>query len=299
MPRLLDAFEQFGDNVMDSLAGGTIAFFKSGTSTPLITTADSAGTINNPAVITLAASGRPLVSTFSDSNAKAELRDSLGTLIKEVDPIGGEAVTGQFELFDLLITYDINETVRGSNGEYYISLTNGNLGSDPVTPFPLKWSNIKFLGVYNASETYASGDVVQESDGSLWASQVGSNLGNTPSADSGTNWLPAVTGAKIAEVTTLETRTTTVVPQTGGGTLTALRTNELQDADSGYLLPLANSVSANQTIRITLPERYTVGAIVTRTGSDTIEGTSSDTSITFLGPTAIELTSDGVSEWTL
>ena len=91
----------------------------------------------------------------------------------------------------------------------------------------------------------------------------------------------------------------TVIPQTGGGTLTALRINELRDADAGYLLPLANTVLANQIITITLPLRYAVGAIVTRSGGDTIEGATSDTSITFEGATIIELTSDGVSKWSI
>jgi len=90
-----------------------------------------------------------------------------------------------------------------------------------------------------------------------------------------------------------------VIPHTGGGTLTALRINEIRDDDSGYLLPLANSVAANQTITINLPMRYATGAVITRSGSDTIEGLTSDTSITLEGSISITLTSDGSSEWTL
>ncbi|GAG05762.1 unnamed protein product, partial [marine sediment metagenome] len=174
-----------------------------------------------------------------------------------------------------------------------------NQANDPVTPSLTDWSEIRFIGVYNASETYALGDVAQDSDGKLWRSVVGSNIGNTPSADDGSNWLPAIDGSKIPEIEALDTSTTTVIPHTGGGALTALRVNELRDADSGYTLPLANSVSANQTITITLPLRYATGAIVTRAGSDTIESDVSDTTITFTGPTEITLTSDGSSAWSL
>jgi hypothetical protein len=206
---------------------------------------------------------------------------------------------GEFALWNTLVIYNIPDIVKGSDGKFYISISNLNQANDPVTPSPSDWSEIRFIGVYNASETYSLGDVVQDSDGKLWRSVVGSNIGNTPSADAGTNWLPAVDGGKIPEVITLNTSTTTVIPHTGGGALTALRVNELRDADSGYTLPLAASVSANQTITITLPTRYATGAIVTRAGSDTIEGATSDTTLTFVGAGEAILTSDGISEWSI
>jgi hypothetical protein len=94
-----------------------------------------------------------------------------------------------------------------------------------------------------------------------------------------------------------------VIPQTGGGVLTARRINELRDGDVGYTLPLANSVSANSTIIITQPDRYVSNEpVVTASGSDTItSGDGADTSITFNQPSSISitLTSDGVSNWSL
>lgn len=107
---------------------------------------------------------------------------------------------------------------------------------------------------------------------------------------------PGVTGDWSVIVDTAAGNT--VIPHTGGGTLTALRINELRDADA-YFFPLANSVSANQIITINLPQRYPTGATVTRSGSDTIEGLTSDTSITFNVPASITLTSNGVDEWSL
>lgn len=95
---------------------------------------------------------------------------------------------------------------------------------------------------------------------------------------------------------------TDVIPQTGGGALTALRINEIRDGGS-YTIPLANSISVNQTIQIDLPDEY--GAftpVVSVTGADTISYSGgTDTSITFDTGLSerITLTSDGVSNWGL
>lgn len=79
-----------------------------------------------------------------------------------------------------------------------------------------------------------------------------------------------VNSQSLNRIDDLIVNTTTVIPQTGGGTLTALRINELQDSNT-YTLPLANTVSANQVIVIELPEKYkTATPTVIRNGSDTI-----------------------------
>jgi hypothetical protein len=82
-----------------------------------------------------------------------------------------------------------------------------------------------------------------------------------------------------------------------------LRTNELRDGNTGYTLPLANSVSVNQTITITLPDEFkTNEPVVTRAGSDTISysgGTDTSITIDSGSSVSITLTSDGVSDWGL
>ena len=106
----------------------------------------------------------------------------------------------------------------------------------------------------------------------------------------------------MPEVIALESRTTTVIPQAGGGVLTALRVNELQDAGA-YTLPLASSVLVNQTITLSQPNSYiSFAPTVTRAGSDTITFSGgTDTSITFNSGSSITLTltSDAVSDWRL
>ena len=93
-----------------------------------------------------------------------------------------------------------------------------------------------------------------------------------------------------------------VIPQVGGGELTALRNNELQDSGF-YTIPLASSVAANRTIAISQPDEFVINTpTVTASGSDTITDTDgSDTSILFDNAQSIEitLTSDGVSNWRL
>ena len=300
--RSVNPVPQPQDSAGDTLVDAKMFYFESGTNVPLTTFADSLLTIANSHPVLLDAAGR-LPNVFFEGSAKQRLTATIlgvaDALVWERDPVGSEASTGEFALWNPLIIYDIPDKAKGSDAAFYISIDNANQSNDPTTPSPTKWSEIRFIGVYNASESYSIGDVIQETTGLLWKSVVNSNVGNTPNTDNGTNWLPAVDGSKITEIITLEASTTTVIPHTGGGALTALRINELRDDNSGYTLPLANSVSANQIITINLPTRYATGAIVTRSGSDTIEGLTSDTSITFSGATSITLTSDGSSEWTL
>jgi len=308
MTRSINPVPQYFDNSGNIVVSGKMFFFKSETNSKLDTFSDNLNKNKNTNPVLLDSSGR-MPPVFFDGSAKQILKGSVlisGVLtadqqIWERDPVGAENVTGDFALYDNLIIYAVNDIVEGSDGKFYISISAANQGNDPVTPSPTKWSEIRFIGVYNASNTYIIGDVVQEANGSLWASKTNPNIGNTPSTDSGINWIPAITGAKIAEVTTIETRTTTVIPQTGGGTLTALRENELRDANT-YTLPLASSVLVNQTITISLPDEFSASQpTVQRAGSDTItDSAGTDTSILFdSGSIEITLTSDAVSDWAL
>ena len=89
-----------------------------------------------------------------------------------------------------------------------------------------------------------------------------------------------------------------VIPQTGGGTLTALRINELHDG-STYTLPLANSVVINQIITIALPDTFRAfNPVVQRSGADLIRNNSGvHSDFNFSSPTTVQLTSNGVDEW--
>lgn len=278
---------------------GYLLFFKSGTNTTLVTYKDELESIPNTTVVNVLANGN-VENVFYSGTAKVKYFDEFDQQYAERDPVGGEKQLGDFSEWDAQVSYDINDIVEGSDGEFYKSLSSGNIGNDP-TLTPTQWEQIRFTGTWNANINYVTGDVVRAVTGNLWKSQQ-SQAGNDPETDDGTNWLPAIDSSKTPEIITLEARTTTVIPQTVSGTLTALRVNELQDGGS-FGLPLASSALVNQTITITQPDEFvSFEPVVTRSGSDTItDSGGTDTSITFDNSQSVEiiLTSDGVSDWRL
>jgi len=273
---------------------GSIFFFKSGTNSPLITFADDLESIQNPAQIDVNADGN-IPNIFFSGSARVKYLDEFGQQYAERDPVGGERELGDFTLWDTQVLYGLNDIVEGSNGRFYISLTNSNQSNDPTLD-ATKWGEIRFIGVYNVNITYGIGNIVQTTNGNLWKSVVSSNLNNDPATDAGTNWLIAIDKDNVL------IPTNTVIPQSGGGTLTALRNNELQDAGA-YTIPLAATVSANQTITISQPDEFvSFEPVTTASGSDTItDSQGTDTSITFDNAQSIEivLTSDGINDWRL
>lgn len=272
-------------------AGDKFYFYEPGTNTPKTIYSDAAATTpidGNPA---LADSRGNLPKIYLEGTYRILRLNKDDVEIKDSDPVGDDVSQGPLTAWNSVVTYSIGDLVQGSDDAYYISITNSNLGNDP-TSSPANWTEIRFLGIWNTNQTYAIGEVVQTTDGNVWRSITNGNSGNDPATDTGANWLPAVSFDALSQV----------IPQTGGGTLTAgFRVNELRDA-STYTLPLANSVNANQTIKIALPDRYSASEpTVQRGGSDTItDSAGTDTDILFdAGSVEITLTSDGVSNWSL
>ena len=91
-----------------------------------------------------------------------------------------------------------------------------------------------------------------------------------------------------------------VVPQTGGGALSAHMDNEIQDAGT-YTIPLANSVIANSWIIISQTDEDEANeSTINRTGSDTItdrDGTHTSMVLDQTGSILVKLVSDGTSDW--
>ena len=296
MSRYINPFPQYA-----YAPSGQLFFYESEQNILKTTYEDQQQQIPNSNPVQLSAIGLA-PNIFYRGSARVVLRTVEGQEF-ERDPVGGENSFADFGQWLDYIGYDTTDIVE-LNGSFYISKTDGNQGNDPsLTPGSnLDWTLINFLELYNSTTTYVIGDVVNTSGGALWASQSAANLDNSPSTDDGTYWIPAVNGAKMPAVIALETRTTTVIPQTGGGALTALRVNELQDGGA-YTFPLASSVLANQTITLSQPNSYiSFAPTATRSGSDTITYSGgTDTSITFNSGSSITLTltSDGVSDWRL
>ena len=167
------------DAAGNPLGGGKIYFYESGTSTAKTTYTTSDQTVANPQPFVLDAGGAQGGGIFFTGQARTELRDSLGVLVTELDPVGSADTSSGFGDWDAGTTYDINDLVKGSDNLYYISVINVNVNHNPATPSPIYWMRVRFLDDYNAAYFYSTNDVVL-SGGILWISLSGSNQNNTP-----------------------------------------------------------------------------------------------------------------------
>jgi hypothetical protein len=98
----------------------------------------------------------------------------------DTDPVGDTTVTSGAGPYDPATTYDVAAVVI-SDGKYWASLVDNNIGNDPATT-PAAWSEVRFNGVYNTLQTYDIGAMVILDNETLWISLQGGNLGNDPGA---------------------------------------------------------------------------------------------------------------------
>jgi hypothetical protein len=130
MPRFIDpAPIQFYQG--DPIPGGLLYFYESGTNTDKATYKESSLTEQNTQPVVLDAAGR-VPNIFYQGTAKVILRTSSGTLVWEKDPVGGENLVGNWSSWSANIVYDNTNIVVGSDGKYYQSKVNDNIGNDPV-----------------------------------------------------------------------------------------------------------------------------------------------------------------------
>jgi len=217
-------------------ANSTLNFFKSGTNSRLITYKDQFETIENVIDVEADSFGN-LPNIFFSGSAKVLFFDEFGQQYASRDPVGGEKELGSFVLWDTVVEYDKNNIVVGSDGKFYISLSNGNIGNNPTTD-ATKWKEWPPITRWNTNVTYIIGEVVQSSTGNLWKALT-ATAGNDPEADNGTNWIPAIDGSKIAEITALEALNSWDIPKTADFTAVASESRQID-------------ASAN-TIDVTLP----------------------------------------------
>ncbi len=122
---------------------------------------------------------------FLNGDYNVQMTDSADVQIWRIDNYQPPAVDGQFGEWGSTLTYAVNDYVRYTDGNYYVSLQSGNAGNVPSSS-PAYWSQAFFITVYNASDTYALNEIVYRS-GDLYTSLQNSNTGNTPET-SGTFW---------------------------------------------------------------------------------------------------------------
>lgn len=199
--RFSNPVTQYLDSNGDPFDGGKLAFFTTGTSTPLNTFSDQAGTIPNANPVILDASGRT-PDIFLDGTYRVTLKDKNDVLIWDRDPISSSLEGLALSDWNAVVSYSIGDLVTGSDGNRYESLTNSNLNNDPTTS-AANWKEIQFVEIYNVNVTYAINDMVKASNGLLYTSLTTSNLNNDPLTDT-VNWRPAsdLTAEAAASVST-------------------------------------------------------------------------------------------------
>lgn len=175
---------QYFDDAGDPLVSGKIYFYETGTTTPKNTYADINYTIPNSNPVILTAAGRQ-PNIFFDGVAKAILTKSDNTQILVRDPVGDTASTfGNAWIASK--DYNANDVVQGSDGEFYVSLINGNVNNNPVTTTG-SWTFL-YSVEWNAGTTYKLGSVVTY-ETIVYQSLQNANLNQNPSTAT-TYWVP-------------------------------------------------------------------------------------------------------------
>lgn len=172
----------------DTVASGKLYFWETGTTTDKTTWSDPGLTTENTNPVSLDGDGR-VPEIWLQGNYRVALYTSgglaTGTKIFEVDGYEGSTASSQYGDWSNVTTYGEGDFVKASNGLYYQSLQNNNLGNEPSAN-AVYWVELGFITVYNANKTYSEGDVALY-DGILYSSLQDANTNNTPDA-SPTYW---------------------------------------------------------------------------------------------------------------
>ena len=255
---------QYFDNAGDPLIDGKMYIYESGTTTLKNTYADINETIANTNPVLLTGSGRQ-PNVFYTGAAKIILTDTNDVQIEVRDPVGGTE-GGAFSLWENATIYAANDLVRGSDGNYYKSLSSGNSNNDPVSDVDV-WTRVQFNETWNTNDSYSINDIVQASDGFLYVSITNSNVGNTPVGDA-VNWaeasrdtLPDQSGNAGLFLQTDGTDETweDPFPSQAGNSGKSLQTNGTVvswQVSSDYVFLSEAVVSSDVSVDITLPSGY-------------------------------------------
>lgn len=203
--RFIDPIPQFCNDAGEPIAGGKLYFYDSGTTSFRDTYSDAGLTTANANPVILDSAGRP-PSIFLQGNYKLVITDADDVQISTRDPVSGSSTAGEYTDWSITTTYSLNQSVRGSDGEYYVSITNNNLGNDPVSS-AVNWSKIVGLTDWNINETYELNDTARY-NGLLYRSTANSNLGSQP--DLLVNWVSLAPASAADAVITIASPNTTI-----------------------------------------------------------------------------------------
>ena len=155
--------------------------------------------------------GRP-PSIFLQGNYKFVVTDSNDVQLSERDPVSGSSTAGEYTDWSITTTYSLNQSVRGSDDEYYTSIVNNNLGNDP-TSSAANWSKIVGIVDWNTNQTYALNDTARY-NGLLYRSTANANQGSQP--DLLANWVSLAPASAADAVVTIASPNTTLASDGNG-----------------------------------------------------------------------------------
>ena len=187
MSRFINPVPQFFLNDGSLASSGRMKFFANEDySTLKDTFSQPDNTVPNTNPVKLDGSGR-MPPTFGEGLYSVKFYaydpnepDGLGALQWTRDNVSLSTLTGQFDVWSPIESYDQGDSAKASDGDYYQSLSNGNKGNNPISS-PSFWTKIIFITEYNANVNYAVGKTVSRL-GRLYSSNVFPNIGNTPPA---------------------------------------------------------------------------------------------------------------------
>ena len=259
MPRYINPQPQYFSTTGIPLNGGLLYFYEPSTLISKNTFSDTALSIPNTNPIVLSTGGSPVTDIWLNGVYRVRLTDSLGNLLWDKDPVGGDS--GDRIPLDLWlsgISYNIGDLVTGSNDRYYVSIVEPNLNNNPVSS-PVSWTEFRLLRVYNANETYQIGTIVQDSAGFLWRAKA-ITAGSAPVLGSAF-WEPAIDG--YAQIANLVNTTTLSAP----ATLVKNTLYRLNNAGP-FELPLISTTSSGD--KIVILHNPDINPSITAQGADVI-----------------------------
>jgi hypothetical protein len=184
MARYGDLDSQYFDDSGNPLVNGKIYFYETGTTTPKTTYADVNYTIPNANPVVLTAAGRQ-PNIFFPGVAKAILTTSSGTQILVRDPVG-ETDSTFGNPWIASKEYNANDVVLGSDGEFYVSLSSGNVNNNPISTTGY-WTFLYSIE-WNSGTTYKIGSTVTYNT-IVYQSLQNGNLNKNPSSEAAW-WVP-------------------------------------------------------------------------------------------------------------
>lgn len=124
----------FGVNIT-TLPGAKLYFFVANSSTPAVTYSDKQGTIPNSNPVVADSNGIFPPIFIENKLYRVTLTDRKNLVQPgyPLDNIGQDTITVPFGPWKSSYTYSSGEIVTGSDGNWYSSAVNNNLGHDPVT----------------------------------------------------------------------------------------------------------------------------------------------------------------------